>query len=186
MLKKDQVQILVPCFHIVCKDCLLNWIHENTNEICPICRQQFLYSCFLNINGVLCVDVLSKLVSKKIICNPLNFPSPQQANSWGLFLKQHCEVFPDKIWEILHKYGIVTTTLVSIIMGYLAKSSKDVAKEKIQHLIGNLCPSFFELLIESVNHLNTKKIDSHSSSISYSSSDDSFSDYLNESFIDSN
>lgn len=140
---KEDMNVLTPCMHIVCHDCLSLWTAES-GQRCPICRTLYQAAFSVDEKGE-----VKPAIAKKIEMNysGMSFQPPKGNTFWDIELRKKWDRIPQRIWDIIQEYGLTDQNIVSYIMATLSKLPQADAKLKISELLGEVCPNIIDKIL---------------------------------------
>ena len=138
MRKKNNINVLDPCLHKVCYDCLSFWVSMN-GTACPICRTKINSTFGEEKSGELVVKIRVKEMPK---IGKKYFEKPKGVDHWQRNLALKWDKVPEFVWSLLCSYGIEDIVMFSMVMRILSESTKEKAQKEITKCIGKIGPSF--------------------------------------------
>ncbi|OHT05927.1 hypothetical protein TRFO_26136 [Tritrichomonas foetus] len=155
MKRKENINVLIPCMHMVCFDCLSVWVGQSGNK-CPYCRAPFTeaYSCDErgNIKNEINIDNFSFDIS--------NYRPPKGATIWEQELSQNWSQVLQNVCKFLININMKDNTILSFIMKIITDNSKEDTKIKIEEFFGGICPNAFEIIFTINNPQNQQRNES--------------------------
>ena len=141
---KRNINIIVPCLHMVCYDCLSIWVSQSGMK-CPYCRAPFESSYSYDKDG----NIKSEINSSPGIQIDISiFHPPKGSSPWEQELKKRWNTIIENTKRCFQDLNINDSTLFAYVIQSLCNDTRDIAKEKINDLFKNISPNIFDQIIK--------------------------------------